>query len=482
MKQLIRYRGVLIFLALFGLIYLALPISGQVTINPSNAPIRETWPKITVQDHSNATQTVIATGETAWTNVRLEVDNQYVPLSSHGTRNSNNQWVWRWQVQNAKPQATYRFYHSCHIGCQAWTTVHSGAVTVNDPPTAIPTKLGIVFANQDRDWHGRQGWDVEITYAQLAENEFWGIDDLAHRVQVAHEKGLLVLVRVEYAEGQSLPAPNDYVALDAYFEYLRRLANDDRLANVYGYIIGSNFNTLGANLHEPDNLVTPEWYAQIFNGYGLAVSRQENAVEIVRSEHPQMRVLMGPVSPWSADQSGALVYEVDAPWLNYMFTAVSHICESSQNKASAGFANVSPDGFAVQAFGRVNHAQLAESDRALEPTLDLHEPAWGEAQFGFRVYKDWLNIINSCDVTEGKPVYINASNTFDSQTRSMPADNYPKGWLTTAVHTINQEPQIYALVWFIDGFVHDEQWDMFSLTNPRGLLVDAAEEFDAILR
>ncbi|VAW43216.1 hypothetical protein MNBD_CHLOROFLEXI01-689 [hydrothermal vent metagenome] len=33
----------------------------------------------------------------------------------------------------------------------------------------------------------------------------------------------------------------------------------------------------------------------------------------------------------------------------------------------------------------------------------------------------------------------------------------------------------------MDGFPHDEQWAMFSLTTPRGLLVEAAQEFDALL-
>ena len=101
---------------------------------------------------------------------------------------------------------------------------------------------------------------------------------------------------------------------------------------------------------------------------------------------------------------------------------------------------------------------------------------------GFRIYQDWLNIINQYPATRGTPVYINATNTFESNTNATPADNYPQGWLTNALTVIQNEPQIYALCWFMDGFAHDDQWAMFSLTTPRGLLIDAAEEFDTLLQ
>lgn len=38
------------------------------------------------------------------------------------------------------------------------------------------------------------------------------------------------------------------------------------------------------------------------------------------------------------------------------------------------------------------------------------------------------------------------------------------------------------LSWFIDDFPHDSQWDLFSLTQQPGRLIDAAEEFDALLQ
>jgi hypothetical protein len=79
------------------------------------------------------------------------------------------------------------------------------------------------------------------------------------------------------------------------------------------------------------------------------------------------------------------------------------------------------------------------------------------------------------------PVYITSANTFVSDEGIPPAQNYPRGWLTTALEVIDQEPQVQALCWFMDYFPHDVQWDYFSLTQHPGRLLDATEEFDALL-
>ena len=188
-----------------------------------------------------------------------------------------------------------------------------------------------------------------------------------------------------------------------------------------------------------------------------------------------------PVNPWNSDQSGEIIYQIDVPWLNYMNSVVAHVNTAAISKIEHGISDSAPDGFAIQAFGRIEAPELSLTQQAEEPFLDLHRDEWGNAQAGFRVYQDWLDIINQYEYTTGKPVYINASNTFDGETGSFPADNYPEGWLSNALQAVNQEPQIQTLGWFMDGFAHDEQWAMFSLTTPRGLLIDAAEEFDELL-
>jgi hypothetical protein len=154
----------------------------------------------------------------------------------------------------------------------------------------------------------------------------------------------------------------------------------------------------------------------------------------------------------------------------------------ARTKAADGIPLCAPDGFDVQAPGHPDAPEMAGHARAEEPRVALPREAWGGAQAGFRVYEDWLAIINAYATTQGLPVYIISTNTYDRETETPPAQNYPRGWLTTALEVVNAEPQIVALCWFLDDFPHSDQWDWFSLTKQPGRLVDAAEEFDALLR
>lgn len=471
-----------ILAALTSALYWLLPISGKLAYIPNTSPQTNTWPQINITTQTKNGFEVTVQDVTPWVFVRLEIAGIETTLVEHGGQPKDGLWQWKWLVNGTPDSTTMHLYHTCNTGCQLWTKAETGIATpiptVND---AIPTKLGLVFANPDRDWHNRQGWDVEITYAQLAAEPFWGIDDLAQRVQQAHKNGLRVLVRIEYDQGQSIPPPNDYAALDAYLQYVRRLARDNRLTNVYGFIIGSNFNTLGANTQTVANPVTPAWYAQVFNGYGADTNIHNNALEIIRQESKQAQIIVGPVSPWNGDQTGDVIYQIDTPWLNYMNSVVAYVNHAATAKIGHGISDAAPDGFAIQAFGRVAAPEVPSERQAQEPFINLRRDQWGNAQAGFRIYQDWLDIINQYEYTSGKSVYISASNTFDGETGQFPADNYPKGWLSNALETVNKEPQIKAFVWFMDEFPHDEQWALFSLTKPRGLLIDAAQEFDALL-
>ena len=320
------------------------------------------------------------------------------------------------------------------------------------------------------------------TRSRASPGDHRGTDDLAAHVRQATAKGLRALVRVDYDQGQSLPPVDDYLALTEYLQYLQRLARDDRLRSVYGYLIGSGYNALGSNSQAPEQPVTPEWYARVFNGYGEALTHTDNAVQTIRAVNPSVRVLVGPVQPWNTEQNGERRYEVDVPWLNYMNTLVAALDESAQAKAAAGIPLTAPDGFALQAPGRPNAPELDGHDRAEEPRLDLRRAEWDGAQAGFRVYRDWLAIINAYPTTRGLPVYVTSTNTFTPDEGIPPAQNYPPGWLTAALEVVNAEPQVKALCWFLDYFPHDAQWEWFSLTRQPGRMIDAAEEFDALLR
>lgn len=467
--------------------YWLLPISGQVAFVTGDVRNILIWPQVRFEPERpqpGQSANVFITDATAWAYVELMVDGRRAHFAEWRQNLGAETWTWHWTfIVPDQTSYSIMFYHDCDTGCIERTRIPIG-VEANLTPTINrqPTKLGVVFANPQRDWHNRSGWDVELTYASQAIEAYWGIDDLAERVQVAARQGLRVLVRVDDDPQQSLPPADDYVALDVYLKYVRRLARDARLKDVYGYIIGSGFNTTGSNSQSPDKKVTPEWYARVFNGYGVEVTHADNVVQTIRAENPRVQILVGPVRSWNTDQDGQQRYTIDVPWLNYMNTLVAALDEAAQAKAAAGIPFAAPDGFAIQVPGRPDAPEINADEAANEPHLDLTREAWGGAQAGFRVYRDWLTIINDYPSTHGLPIYITSANTFTPDTNVPPAQNYPKGWLTTALDVINHEPQIKALCWFIDDFPYDTQWDLFSLTLHPGRLIDAAEEFDELLQ
>ena len=470
-------------------LYWLLPIPGQILFVRDAWQQEQTWPQVRLDTgglRPGQTATVVISDPTPWPYVMLLVDGREAPLqgyeSSAPGAGSGSSAVWQWTYTFPLPQATayeLAFYHDCDAGCRPWTTVTAGSAAPRPERARLPTRLGVVFPHPARDWHGRQGWVVELTYATLAAEEHWGIDDLARRVQPAADHGLRVLVRVDYAQGQSLPPAGDSLALDRYLTYVRRLARDARLAGAYGFIVGSSYNTAGANSLAPAQPVTAQWAARVFSGYGAEAGRADNVLAVMRAENPAARVLVGPLTPWSEDQGGDRVYDVDAPWLNYMNTLVAALDEAARAHAAAGIPLMAPDGFALQAPGR---PELAGAEPAREPQMDLALPAWPGAQAGFRIYEQWRDIVNAYPATAGLPLFISATNTYHPAVGAPPADNYPAGWLTTALHAVEQDPQVAALIWFMDDFAHDDQWDFFSLSERRGRLVEAAAEFDRLLQ
>lgn len=478
-----RRWWVLLLLALLGGYWL-LPISGQVIVVPGEEPGALLWPQIRLfplSPRAGQEVTVRVTDVVPWAHVLLTVDARPV-RGAKWWANPGGTWTWEWTFVVPKDGGALVFYHDCHTGCVERGRVVIGMEPPSLPTNLLPTRLGVVFANPDRDWHGRSGWDVELTYARQADAEYWGIDDLAERVARATAKGLRVLVRVDYDQNQTIPPADDEIALSEYLQYLRRLARDERLRPVYGYILGSGYNEMSSNRLAPDRPVTPAWYARMFNGYGEPVTHTDNAVQIIRVENPRVRVLVGPVRPWIWDQDGERRHAIDVPWLNYMNTLVAYIDEAARTKAAAGIPLAAPDGFALHVPGRPEEAETRGWSGADEPHLDLRHAGWNGAQAGFRIYRDWLAIINAYPTTRGLPVYITSANTFTPDEGSPPAQNYPAGWLTAALGEISREPQIQALCWFLDDDRSgDTRWDRFSLTKHPGRLIDAAEEFDALL-
>jgi hypothetical protein len=474
-------------MALLG--YWLTPSFGSALIIASGPEQTLAWPQIRLEPDQPLPRQqarVLVADTTPWVHIKLLVKGEPAEFERYEANEQAGIWTWSWSfIVPDDPRYEVVFYHDCDTCCIERTRWTIGVIRQATSATLFqrkPTKLGVVFANPERDWNNRSGWNVELTYARQAEADYWGVDDLAERAEMATGKGLRILVRVDYDQGQSLPPTDDFEALDSYLRYIRRLARDERLKNVYGYVMGSGANANSSNSQAPQSPVTPEWYARVFNGYGTDPTHTDNVVEVARSENPTVRVLVGPVRPWITDQTGQRRFRIDTPWLNYMNTLVAYIDASASAKAAIGISNIAPDGFALQAPGRPNALELASESGAQEPLMDLHSPKWNNAQMGFRVFEDWLEIINSYTYTRGLPVYLTSTNTSQPDNDVKPAENYPRGWLTNALQVVNQEPQIKALCWFIDFFPNDQRWELFSLTNPAGLNLDAAQEFDELLR
>lgn len=486
LRRVVRRWWWLLFLLVVLGGYWLLPISGQVVVLPGSGSNALLWPQMRLEPASprpGQEATLRVMDAVPWTNVLLTVNGRAV-YPEQWPADAGERLVWEWTFV-APQQASYPlvFYHDCDSGCRERGRLVVGSERPILPAGLRSTKLGVVFADRARNWHGRSGWDVELTYARLAEEEFWGIDDLTTRVHQATGQGLRVLVRVDYDQGQSLPPVDDQVALSEYLAYLRRLARDERLRGVYGYFLGSGYNELGSNSQAPERPATPEWYARLFNGYGEEAGHTDNAVQVIRAENSQARLLIGPVRPWNSDQDGKQTWAVDVPWLNYMNTLVAALDEGARVKSVVGFPLAAPDGFALHAPGRPEAAAALGRKGAEEPHLDLYRPEWGAAQAGFRVYRDWLAIINAYPSTRGLPAYVTSTNTYVPSGEASPAQNYPQGWLTAALEEVNGEPQVPALCWFLDqDRSGDDRWDYFSLAEHPGRLIYAADELDALLR
>ncbi len=471
------------------LIWLA-PIEGQITLRTGSAPRNALYPTIVVEPAGAAPGSeanVTVTDAVSWAYVKLTVNGAPATFVEWEETPVGGQWRWQWRVRMPPAGEPVRmdFYHDCHTGCQLRGSLALGEQVAPTPPPGPPTKLCVDFVDPAREWYGRQGWVVDMTYMRLADDEedpYWGVDALAARTAQATRKGLRVLVRVEFDRNQTLPPTNDHLALSAYLAYLRRLAQDDRLAGVYGYIIGSGMNADDANQQAPDRPLTPAWVARIVNGYGEDPRHHDNALAVIHTANPTVRVLVGPVRAWNWDQDVAPPYPMDVPWLNYMDALAAALDLGATTKAAVGIAGGAPDGFAVQAPGRPQAPELAGVDGAEEPRHDLARPEWNGAQAGFQVYRDWITVIDRYTSLQGLPIYIKSTNTYASDDGVPPAQNYPQGWLTTAYSVVNADPRVHAMCWFLDLIPGDDSWDAYSLARAQGRLLYANEEFDALLR
>jgi len=165
---------VLLLVVALGAIWF-LPIQGQVYVTTGNGEPAIVFPQTRIEPRANATN-VFITDNVAWSNVGIAVNGKLYPASDWQA-NSNGIVTWRWELapnaalQSSALNGDLIFYHSCQTGCVERTRLGLGKTNATVQASQWnPTKLGVVFANPKRDWRGRSGWDVEMTYSTLAED------------------------------------------------------------------------------------------------------------------------------------------------------------------------------------------------------------------------------------------------------------------------------------------------------------------------
>jgi hypothetical protein len=182
--------------------------------------------------------------------------------------------------------------------------------------------------------------------------------------------------------------------------------------------------------------MTPSWYARVFRGYTGNTDQPDGALQIIRANQPGVMVLVGAVGPYSPDAEGSPAYPaINAAWLNNCFNEMcQHIGSVTDTR---GLPKV--DGFAVHAYGREGNDQGVTDYGKNEPHHDVQAPgAATGAWWGFTVYKNWLDVIDSQTVGEiaGSPVWITETNT---DTGGKPSSvRYPTetGWYLEALSEI----------------------------------------------
>jgi hypothetical protein len=230
------------------------PSPGKVTLVAANLSAEQIpFPKVVFSPASNAsvdpnTLIVHVQDPIGWAHIKLYANHRWLQEGPTWQQLVTKHWQWEWQLPPTTEPTELVAYHSCDVGCVEWWRRRLPGSNVQAEPTATPsrqpTKLGLVFAMPQRNWHGRAGWNVKLVYA-LADkpDDYWMLDHVAERVLRSSAQGLHVLLRVDFDRGQSVPPRDDYDALNSYLKFLRRLAQDERFRDVRGLIIGSVTDT-----------------------------------------------------------------------------------------------------------------------------------------------------------------------------------------------------------------------------------------------
>jgi len=148
----------------------------------------------------------------------------------------------------------------------------------------------------------------------------------------------------------------------------------------------------------------------------------------IREVQPEATVLVAAVAPWNPSQSGSGPYPSNQQWLNYMYDLVHRLGDNC-------------DGYAIHAYG----GRGGDSD----PRDD--------DDWGFGVFKRWMEIIDGHPDAARKPVYLTEMNHAADGDKpdkpGFPLYDYPAGYIRLLFEAIDDwnathAHRILSACWF----------------------------------
>ncbi|MFN0072845.1 MAG: hypothetical protein ACKVVP_15275 [Chloroflexota bacterium] len=361
-------------------------------------------------------------------------------------------------------------------------------MNLTDPPTLA----GATWVDNSRPWitRNKTGTDVWHVYmhppappAGGSADNFANVrDNISMSRQSTPKQN--VLLRVDYAEGQSLPW--NATTRGEYLGFLQQICADPIFReNLLGFIIGNECNSQDENRQSGGTMNPDEW-ARTYNGYGSGASATDNAFQVIRAALPDARVLVGAVAPYNPQADGSPAFAIPVPWLNYF----NQLClRVTQRMTQAGLS--APDGFALHAYGRVGDDGTANGG-SQEPHRSVPSPVPypASAEYGFRVYRQWLAVMDGYPLLQLAPVWITETNTFTTTHCDQSYPMNPPGWYFEAVKEIydfNHDPfvsvqnRIKSVCWFVDRNF-DGNWGLDAISgHTMGRLGAASNDFNSVL-
>jgi hypothetical protein len=234
--------------------------------------------------------------------------------------------------------------------------------------------------------NGKTGWTVEVV-----NTDPFGADLTPDQAQRIVNEGFTLIIRINKIFGTTVPTnPSEYDAFAAacaakvttFQNYCHRwIIGNEMNADFEGNIPAGNYITLYQKCRTQIHAVQPE-----------------------------AEVLVAAVAPWNSSQKPSGPYGSSC-WLNYMYQLVNTLGDEA-------------DGYAIHAYG----GRGGDSD----PRDD--------SDWGFGVFKRWMEIIDANAFARTKPVYLTEMNhAADGQgsTAGYPKYPYPAGYIQRLFQAIN---------------------------------------------